>query len=220
MSLKPTPVNDELFEYLKNNFSSEDLFLQNLLVEAKENEIPNISISPEQGLFMQFIIKTINAKNVLEVGTLAGYSAITMARAMPQNSKLLTIETEYKHAIFAERKIQEAGLSHIISIQNSDAIEFLKVYQDDEPLDFIFVDADKPNYAKYLDILTPKLRIGGIFAADNAFAFGFVTASKPEKRTTDVKSITGFNNYFRNHEQYSVCMVPVGDGLIMGVKIK
>lgn len=220
MSSKPTPVDDRLFDYLKENFSAEDDFLKNLLTEAAAEGIPDISISPEQGLFMQFMLKSINAKNVLELGTLAGYSAITMAKALPENSGLLTIENEFKHAFFASKKIKEAGLDNIIEVQNSDALEFLKIYKPEQPFDFIFVDADKPNYARYLDLLTPMLRVGGIFAADNAFAFGFVACSKPERNPEDVKSITGFNNYFRNHPQYSVCMVPVGDGLIMGVKLK
>ncbi len=219
MSQRPTPVDDKLFEYLKENFSSEDEFLSKLVEEAIQEGIPNISISPEQGLFMQFMLKTINARSVVELGTLAGYSAITMARALPEGSKLITIENEFKHALFATRKVKEAGLEHIIEVQNSDALEFLKIYEPQEPFDFIFVDADKPNYARYLDILTPMLKIGGIFAADNAFAFGFVASSKPERNPEDVKSITGFNHYFRNHPQYSVCMVPVGDGIIMGVKL-
>ncbi|MFA5512616.1 MAG: O-methyltransferase [Candidatus Kapaibacterium sp.] len=219
MSQKPTPVDEHLFEYLRNNFSSEDEFLRNLLVEAKNEDIPNISISPEQGLFLQFMLKAINAVNVLELGTLAGYSAITMARMLPEDGSLITIDNEFKHAVFAERKVRESGLENIVHVQNSDALEFLKVYKPEKPFDFIFVDADKPNYVRYLELLTPMLRTGGIFAADNAFAFGFVASSKPERNPEDVKSITGFNKYFRNHKQYSVCMVPVGDGMIMGVKI-
>ncbi|MBX3043561.1 MAG: O-methyltransferase [Candidatus Kapabacteria bacterium] len=220
MSQKPTPVDDRLFEYLKQNFSSEDDFLRNLVEEARTEGIPDISISPEQGLFMQFILKSIKARNILELGTLAGYSAITMARALPDDAKIITIENEFKHAVFAVKKVKEAGLENIIEVQNSDALEFLRIYNPENKFDFIFVDADKPNYARYLDFLTPMLRVGGIFAADNAFAFGFVASSAPERNPEDVKSITGFNNYFRNHEQYSVCMVPVGDGIIMGVKIK
>ncbi|GAB1370508.1 O-methyltransferase [Candidatus Kapaibacterium sp.] len=220
MSLKPTPVNDELYEYLKMNFSSEDDFLHQLLIEAEQEGIPNISISQEQGLFLQFILKTINAENVLELGTLAGYSSITMARALAKGSHLITIENEFKHALFATRKIKEAGLDDIIEVQNSNALDFLNIYKPDTELDFIFVDADKPNYARYLDLLTPMLKIGGIFAADNAFAFGFVASSAPERNPEDVKSITGFNKYFRSHPQYFVSMVPVGDGIIMGVKIK
>lgn len=219
MSQKPTPIDEKLFEYLKNNFSSEDEFLSKLVEEARAEGIPDISISPEQGLFMQFFLRTIKAKYVLELGTLAGYSAITMARVLPADGKLITVETEYDHALFATRKIKEAGLDDIIELQNSDALEFLKIYQPEQPFDFIFIDADKPNYARYLDILTPMLRSGGIFAADNAFAFGFVASSKPERNPEDVKSITGFNNYFRNHPEYFVSMVPVGDGMIMGVKL-
>lgn len=220
MSQNPTQVNEKIAEYLKQNFSSEDDFLKQLLAEAAEEGLPDISISVEQGLFLQFMIKAMKAENILELGTLAGYSAITMARALPDHGKLITVDNEFTHAVFAARKIKEANLDHIIEIQTSEALDFLNVYSPSQQLDFVFVDADKTNYVKYLNKITPMLKIGGIFAADNAFAFGFVADSKPERNPIEVKSITGFNHYFKNHEQYFVSIVPVGDGMIMGVKIK
>jgi caffeoyl-CoA O-methyltransferase len=220
MSIQPTPLDPALMQYISENFSSEDEFLKHLREEATNEGIPEICISPEQGAFLQFLLTATNAKNILEIGTLAGYSAITMAKILPKDSKLFTIEYEYIHATFAARKVKEAGLDDIIEIQNSDAKIFLKEFQPENQFDFVFVDADKPSYAKYLDLVTPMLKVGGIFAADNAFAFGFITSSAPERNPEDVKSIKAFNNYFRNHPDYRVCIVPVGDGMIMGVKIR
>jgi caffeoyl-CoA O-methyltransferase len=220
MSFSITPVSGSLADYVIENFSSEDEFLTNLREESNNAGIPAIQISPEQGKFLQFFLKSINAKYILEVGTLAGYSAITMARALPEDGKLISIEYEFEHAVFAKNKIIQAGLNNIIEIQNSNARDFLKTYIPEYKFDFIFVDADKPSYKFYLDILTPMLKIGGVFAADNAFAFGFLSSSKPERNPDDVKSIQGFNNYFINHTNYFTSIVPVGDGMIMGIKLR
>lgn len=219
MSINHTPLTEDLSKYLDTYFSSEDSFLLNLREEAVSKGFPNIHIAPSQGLVLQFLLKSIKAKYVLELGTLAGYSAITMARALPKDGKLITVESEFEHAVFAKMKFIEAGLNDIIEIQNSDAKEFLKEFVPEFEFDFVFVDADKPNYKHYLDLITPLLRIGGIFVADNAFAFGYLTTNTVERNPNDIKSIQGFNHYFRNHPQYFTSIIPIGDGMIAGVKI-
>jgi predicted O-methyltransferase YrrM len=218
MSNRATIVDDRLFEYLKNNFSSEDEFLAELQIKAKEAGLPPISISPEQGKFMQFLLHSVNAKHVLEIGTLGAYSAITMARALPDDGKLITVENEPKHYEFACKMVSESGLEHKIEVVLADGKNFVKEYRTQNQFDFVFVDADKPSYLYYLNNITPKIKIGGIFAADNAFAFGFILDSKPERNPDDVKSIRSFNEYFRTRDNYFTCIVPVGDGIIMGYK--
>lgn len=216
MTMRATGLRDDLFDYLVENFSGEDEFLKNLLNEAKDFGIPQISISAEQVKFIQFILKAINARNVLEIGTLAGYSAIAMARALPDDGNLITIELEEKHFNFASKKIQEAGLSNKIKIVNDKALNFLQNYSPQEKLDFVFLDADKNNYFKYVKILDKFVRKGGIISADNAFAFGFVTQSAPERNPTDVKSIKSFNEFMKNN--YFTTIAPVGDGLLLALK--
>jgi predicted O-methyltransferase YrrM len=217
MTMRATGLRDDLFDYLVENFSGEDEFLKNLLIEAKDFGIPQISISAEQVKFIQFILKAINARNVLEIGTLAGYSAIAIARALPDDGKITTIELEQKHFEFASKKIQEAGLSHKITIINENALTFLEHYSPDEKLDFVFLDADKNNYYKYVKILDKYVKNGGIISADNAFAFGFVTQSAPERNPDDIKSIKSFNEYMKNN--YFTTIAPVGDGLLLSLKI-
>lgn len=218
MSNHHTPVTEDLDNYLNENFSSEDEFLFNLRKEALEEGIPAINIAPAQGKLLQLLIKSIKAKNILEIGTLGGYSAITMARAL-ENGSIITIESEFKHAVFAQRKIIEAGLDKIIQVQNSDAREFLKEFAPENKFDLIFVDADKPSYKFYLDKCTPLLKDGGLFVADNAFAFGFLTKETHERNPNDIKSMQGFNIYFKQHPDYFTSIIPSGDGMIIGVKI-
>jgi len=219
MSQRPTVITDDLYDYMLEMSSGEDEFLRELKATAKIAGIPEISISPEQARFMQFYIKSIKAKNILEIGSLAGYSAIAMARALPEGGKLVTVELEEKHYLFTKSKVVEAGLENVIEVVHSSGLKYLKSIENaGMSFDFIFVDADKPNYYKYMIKSLNLLPSGGAFAADNAFAFGFVTDSAPERNPADVKSIKSFNREFTNYEEFFTALVPVGDGLIIGLK--
>jgi caffeoyl-CoA O-methyltransferase len=219
MSVTPTLITKDIAKYIVKNFSAEDDFLRNLREESVQEGFPEICISGEQGAFLQFFLTSINAKHVLEVGGLAGYSAIMMARAMPDDGKLITVELEKKYCDFINQKAKEAKLDHIIEAVWDDGKDFLADMEPEYEFDFVFVDADKPSYQIYLDLATPMIRKGGVFAADNALAFGDIAIPNPQREPHNVKAIVEFNEYFRNHKQYKTCLVPVGDGMIMGTKL-
>jgi len=219
MSLKTTVVTEELDNYLQDKFSPSDNLIQKISRIAEIKGMPHIHISGHQAKYLQFLIKSINAKNILEIGSLAGYSAISMASVLPDCGKLITVELEKDYAELVNKNAEEAGLSDKIEVINSDARNFVNNFNPTEKLDFVFVDADKPGYYHYLTALTPHIRKGGIFAADNAFAFGFVLQSAPERNPEDVKSIKSFNEKFISDPNYFVTLVPIGDGLIIGLKI-
>jgi len=112
-----------------------------------------------------------------------------------------------------------AGLSHIIEVVNEDAQKFVKDYNPDYELDFVFIDADKRAYKKYLEYTTPHLRKGGVVCADNALAFGHLVASdEPEKETKNVQAIREFNQILKDHPDYFTTLVTMGDGMAMGIK--
>lgn len=220
MSARPTFVNDDILEYLRKYSSSEDDFLKSLRKEGKKHKIPDIAISSEQGSFLQFLIKLTNTENILEIGTLAGYSAITMARALPENGYLTTIEINKYNAEFSQRKIDESDVRNKINLINADALDYLKNLELKEKFDFIFLDADKENYKKYIDLLIPVIKKGGILSIDNAFAFGLINEKDDSKIESDkIFKIREFNEYFINHSEFGpTTIVPVGDGLLMGIK--
>lgn len=220
MPIKPTYLNDELYDYLLENFSCDDDDLRNLKAEAVVNGVPPIFITPEQGLFLQFLIRSVNAKHILELGTLAGYSALVMAKALPEDGKIITVEKNAAFAEFAQKKFSESEYSRKIDLRVEDASKFLDHFKPKEQLDFVFVDANKPYNKMYLDKITPLLKVGGIYITDNAFAFGHIMETIPERNPLEIKSMRSFNNYFRTHPLYQTCLVPIGDGAIMGVKIK
>jgi caffeoyl-CoA O-methyltransferase len=219
MSIKATGLREDLHGYLVENFSGEDAFLKELLIESEEKGFPQISISPEQIRFLQFLCLSINAKYVVEIGTLGGYSGIAIARALPEDGKLITVELEKDRAEFATQKFEQAGLKDKVEVICSDGMDFIKTFAPEYPVDFIFLDADKNNYHKYVLSLESKLKVGGIIAADNAFAFGYVLDSAPERNPEDVKSIKSFNQFMNNHRNFLTTLAPVGDGLLMSLKI-
>ena len=219
MSSSPTQVTEEIYQYLCENFSSEDDFLRQLKQEAKEAGIPEICISEEQGKFLQVFLKSINAKYILEIGSLAGYSAITMARALPEGGKLVAVEINEKNARFIESMAEKAGLADKIEVVHSDARDFLAGWKPDYELDFVFVDADKKGYKTYFELTTPLIRKGGIFAADNALGFGHIAEPNPKSEPGNVKAIQELNQLLKNSPQYESCLVTVGDGMAMGIKL-
>lgn len=220
MSVKPTNVTDELYGYLLEHFSSEDEFLRNLRVESVEQGIPEICISPEQGRFLQFFLKAIGAKNVLEIGSLAGYSAITMGRALPENGKLITVEVKEQFCKFINEKVKEDGLESKVKVVNADALVFLDEYKPDSLFDFIFIDAEKPDYIKLFDKAEKLLRVGGVLAADNALAFGELLSEVTIRRPIDVNGVRDFNMYLKNHPRFFTSLATMGDGMLMCYKLK
>lgn len=220
MSVQPTLIGSEISGYISKMFSCEDEFLGQLRSEAAANGIPEICISPEQGLFLQFLIKAANIRNILEIGSLAGYSAIAMARALPEGGRLTAIEIELEYAHFIKRKAEQAGLADKITVVNADARKHLESIQDSQQqYDFIFLDADKRNYKEYFLQCESLLKPGGIFAADNAFAFGEIMTEYPERDNEEVEGIRNFNEFIRKRTDYSSCIVPVGDGMVLAVKL-
>lgn len=193
--------------------------LAQLKTDAAAENIPEICISPDQGKFLQFFLKAVNAKYVLEIGSLAGYSAITMARALPEDGKVIAVEIFKKNADFISRKVREAGLENKVEVVNMDAVEFLKSFKPDYELDFVFIDADKANYSRYMEMTYPLLKKGGILCADNALAFGKIAEENPSSEPGNVKALQRFNQNLKNSADYFSCLATIGDGMAFGLKL-
>lgn len=218
MSVNRTVVDDDLYEYIRTNFSAEDEFLRTSKLQAIEQGIPAINISEEQINFLQAMIYSLNAKYIIEFGTLFGYSAIGMARALNDDAELVTLEVNEKHFNLAKQNILLSGLSNIIEIRNESGMNFLNSNNFKKPIDLVFADADKNNYINYLNLTLPLLRTGGMFIADNAFAFGNIAREVPDRNPESVQHLKDFNQYMINHKDLQTTIVPLGDGLIIGVK--
>jgi caffeoyl-CoA O-methyltransferase len=162
-------MTKELFgavdDYINSLLSPHDEALAAAERAIVESGIPQISVSANQGKFLQLLAKLCNAKKILEVGTLGGYSTIWMARALPPGGKLVTLEIDTKHAEVARKNFDRAGLSKIIDIRIGKAIDTMP--QLEGHFDMIFIDADKPPYAEYLQLALKLSRSGTLIVVDN-----------------------------------------------------
>jgi caffeoyl-CoA O-methyltransferase len=177
-------------QYISDLFDDQDSSLAATEQSIKESNIPSISISPNQGKFLQLLARLTNAKKILEIGTLAGYSTIWLARALPQNGKLITLEYEPLHAEVAQKNITRAGLDRIVDIRVGKAIEILPRLHEEGagPFDMIFIDADKPPYKEYFDWAVKLSRPGTLIVADNVIREGKVLEAKsPDEMVSGVK---------------------------------
>lgn len=219
MAMTITAVTPEIDEYLIANFSSEDAFLVNLKKEAIEAGFPDISIGGVQSAFLQFLLKAMNAKYVLEVGSLFGYSAIVMARALPEGGKVVCFELNEKYCDFIKQKAYEAGVGDKVEVYSGNAKDVLKEYKPDCEFDMVFIDADKPSYKEYLDLTYPLVRKGGVIIGDNCLAWGYVAKTEFSFEPINVAAIQQFNQAIVQHPGLQHCFVPLGDGMAMGLKL-
>ncbi|OQP52029.1 methyltransferase [Niastella yeongjuensis] len=173
-------MNNQIFEsvdhYIGDLLGQEDDALLAATHSLAEAGMPAISVSPNQGKFLQLLAQLCNAKNILELGTLAGYSTIWMARALPKDGKLITVEYDPKHAAVAQNNIKRAGLTSQVEIRTGKAIEILPQLAEAGagPFDMIFIDADKPPYTEYFQWALRLSRPGTLIVADNVIRDGKV----------------------------------------------
>ena len=219
MSTYPTPLTKELYGYLLDFTIDSDDLLELITKDAVEKGFPAIYISSEQAAFLLFLIKLLDAKLVVEIGTLFGYSAISMAKALPDGGRLISVEKDPKAASLAAANALKTGLHCKIDVVNMDGSEYLRGFKPDKPIDLVFLDADKQHYSEYLSLAAPLIRRGGVIAADNAFAFGEIVSANPTHSPETIKAIHEFNIKLKSDSRFYTCLLPVGDGLIMGVKI-
>lgn len=215
MSSESTPVSARHFAYIADRTRAEDASLGELKAAAHAAGIPPIWISPEQAGFMQILLRATGAREVIEVGTLAGYSAIAMARALPGGGRVRTLELDPRHADFAEKWIARSDVSDRIEVHRGDACSTLPAFASGSA-DACFIDADKANYGAYLDQCVRILKPGGLVMVDNAFAFGRLF---DEDAQDQVRAILDFNDAMAARPDLHSIITPFGDGCWVGVKL-
>ncbi len=196
----------EVENYIENLFVKKDMDLDNVIKSIKENKMPNHSIFPNQGKLIQLIINMCNVKSVLEIGTLAGYSAILMAKALPNSGRIKTIELEKDFANVAKKNIEKANLCNKIEVIEGEALEVLKNKVTDKTFDMFFFDAHKPSYIDYFNFAIKHSKKGSIIIADNVIRDGEVLDlnNLDEK----VKGVREYNEYISNREDISTIIIP------------
>lgn len=207
---------DHLSEYIVTLFAPEDELLGALREEADRSGFPPASIAPDAGRFLQVLLRTIAARRVLEVGTLGGYSAIWMARALPAGSSLVTIERNDRFATFAARYVERAGLASVVTIRRGHALDVLPSL-DGEEFDFVFLDGDRVPLPTYLDWALRLVRPGGMIAAYNALLGGRVVTAGLNVEDEELRALREFNLRIANDPRLTSILVPAYDGLVVAV---
>jgi predicted O-methyltransferase YrrM len=150
----------------------EDAALRAAVEAAEEAGLPAIQVSPPQGKLLQLLVRLLGARKILEFGTLGGYSAILMARALPDDGRLISLEAKPEYAEVARRSIERAGVGERVEVRVGPALETLPTLEDEGPFDFVFIDADKVNTPNYFAWALDRVRSGGLIIADNVVRDG------------------------------------------------
>jgi predicted O-methyltransferase YrrM len=163
-------------QYISTNLIPADPALEAALQANAEAKLPTIDVAPNQGKFLHLLARIQGAKRILEIGTLGGYSTIWMARALPPQGKLITLEVNPHHAEVAASNIARAGLTSLVEQRVGPALDSLAQLhaEDAAPFDFIFIDADKPNNPNYVDWAIRLSRPGTVIITDNVIREGAI----------------------------------------------
>ena len=216
----------EIFEnvdqYILKLVGGEDEALRAADRSIAEMNMPPISVSANQGKFLHVLAKTCRAKKILEIGTLAGYSTIWMARALPQDGKLISLEFDPNHARVAKNNIERAGLSKVVDIRIGKAIDLLPqlLANNEGPFDMIFIDADKPPYTEYFQWSLKLAHPGTLIVADNVIREGNVL--DPNSTDDMVLGVRRFNDYLSHTQSVTATIIQtvgakVHDGMALAI---
>ena len=219
MSNRTIVLNDALYEYMLSVSLREPDVLSRLREETAKMPQHNMQISPEQGQFMALLVELTGARKCLEVGTFTGYSALSVALALPEDGQIIACDISEEFTSLAKPYWLEAGVAGKIDLRLGPALETLDALIADGEggaFDFAFIDADKVNYQGYFQRALDLTRPGGLILIDNVLWSGKV--ADPEIDTIDTVAIRAFNEKLMTDERVSLSMLPVADGLTLARK--
>lgn len=200
-----------ILDWVNNLHAPHDEALDRAFRAPAAKGMPEIQVGPSEGKLLYLMLKLISARKVVEVGTLAGYSALWMARALPDDGRLWTLESEPSHAEVARENISAAGLDGIVTILEGRAQDMLPGLARKGPFDAVFLDADKGGYAFYTDWASENLRSGGLLMADNAFFFGELLSDKPDAASMRLM-------HENAGKSFDCVTIGTGDGMFLGIR--
>lgn len=204
-----------LQRYVEELFAVEDAVLARVRARHAEAGLPNIHISPDEGKLLHVLLRAAGARTVLEIGSLGGYSGIWLARALPPDGRLTTIEKDPRHAAIARAAFADAGLTGQVRLLEGDARDVLRSLK--TGFDAVFVDADKEPLAEYFEASVRLLRSGGLLLCDNAFFHGAVVDQSDHSAAA--QGVRAFNQLAATDPRVVSAVAPIRDGVVIGVKV-
>ena len=220
MSRRTLGLEKKLHEYVVRYGARESDLLARLREETADLPLGIMQISPDQGAFMAFLVGVLDARQTLEIGVFTGYSALTVALALPDDGRMVACDISEEWTDIARRYWRAAGVEHKIDLRLAPALESLEALLAEGragTFDFAFVDADKREYADYYERVLKLLRPGGVVAIDNVLWGGKVADESVQDDQT--QAIRSFNELLQTDLRVSLCLVPLGDGVTLAQKL-
>ncbi|MDQ6882882.1 MAG: O-methyltransferase [Candidatus Dormibacteraeota bacterium] len=204
------PFTDQDLAYLEVVHAPIGLVLNEMLEVGRAEQIP--ILQPAAGRVLRVLVMALNPKRVLEIGTAIGFSTLWMASALAEGARIDTIDPDRGRTDRARRYWLRAGVTDKVRVINEPALRVLPRLA--PGIEFAFIDAIKTEYAAYLEALLPKMAPGGVITVDNLLWSGRIAAGADDG---DTSALRAFNEVFLHHEQLEATILPVGDGLGVGV---
>ena len=215
MSFKSLGLSDELHAYLVAHGATPDEVTADLMAETR-TALPGeaeMQIAPEQAAFLTWFTATLGAKRAVEVGTFTGLSAMSIARGLGPDGRLVCFDISDEFTQVARRYWSRAGVADRIELRLGPATQTLATLPDEPHVDFAFIDADKTGYPAYWEALVPRMRSGGVIAVDNVLRHGGVL--DPTSTDSGTQTIIAFNDMVLNDDRVEAVMIPLADGLTL-----
>ena len=216
MSNRTLPLDDRLYDYLLRKSLREPPALAALRAETASHPRVNMQIAPEQGQFMQMLVRLIGAQRTIEVGVFTGYSSLAVALALPDDGRVLACDISEEYTAIARRHWQLAGVAHKVELVLAPALATLDARLaagEAGSYDFAFIDADKGGYLAYYERLLRLIRPGGLIAVDNTLWSGAV--ADPSKRDSETVALRAFNDRLFADPRIDLSLLPLADGLTL-----
>lgn len=208
-------------KYLNEVFGLEDAELLEIRAELRKQGVDYMSISGAEARILQFLIRATGAKRIVEVGTLFGYSALAMAKVLPEDGQVWTLEKSPENFTQAQKFFQRFPEGRKIRALNGDAVETLHDIEIEGPFDMVFIDADKAGYGKYLDWAEKNVRKGGYIVGDNTFLFGAFWGESRDRNLGEkqIAVMKDFNRRLADPSKYNSTLIPTTEGLTVAQKL-
>ena len=216
MSNKSINLTDEVYDYLLSVSLQESDIMRQCREETASHPMVNMQIAPEQGQFFQFLVKSLGVKQAIEVGVFTGYSSLAIATALPDNGKLIACDVSTEYTDIAKGYWETAHVTDKIDLRIAPALETLQQLIDDGhsgQFDFAFVDAHKPEYIDYYELLLSLIKTGGVIAVDNVLWDGDV--ADPANQKEDTVAIRAFNEHIFADKRVTMSLIPLADGITL-----
>jgi caffeoyl-CoA O-methyltransferase len=207
-----------LERYVVSTYVPEDQTLREIRERSREAGLPDIQLAALDARHLEVLARAAGVRRAVEIGTLAGYSGISLLRGMPADGRLETFEIDPAHARVAQESFRRAGFADRVRIHVGPALERLADLEGTGPYDLCFIDADKVSYPLYLDWAARHLRAGGLVIGDNAFLFGELGDATAQP-SPGLAAMRAFHERLGAGVEFRATVIPTGEGLAVGVRL-